>query len=169
MRINTKVFYLVALTAIMIMGCNEPKTQEMRVAKAPSGTITVEEAIVLNKEYLKTRQPLLDSLAGRGENVSSWWSLEDLKNYIAYAEQTAKDKGYVMSGIRIYQGAYPENYEDKEKAGYMTVFLAPTGTKGEQKGSFFNLQDGDGGDLDVPPLNEGHLGNPPHTGYPTQD
>ncbi|MAZ28367.1 MAG: hypothetical protein CL868_14990 [Cytophagaceae bacterium] len=167
MKINRKIsFILAASLMILLSACNNPTTAENVVPKAPKGTISTKEARELSMEFAKTRQPLLDSIAGREESVSSWWSLEDIKSYIAFAEKTAAEKGYKMDGIRIYQAAYPKDFSDKEKAGYMTMLIVPTGTNtGEQKGGFSFMLEGDA-DLDVAPLNFGYQNRPPGKNYP---
>ncbi len=153
---------------LMILSCNDQKESDEPV-KAPEGVISPKEAKVLNDTYTRTRAGILDSLLGRPDNRSSWWSVEDLRDYLKYAEQQAEEKGYELDGIRIYQGAYPEDYSDQKVAGYGTVFLVPTGIRtDQQKGSlFFNFQNS--GDIsEISPLDRGHPGNPPHASYPNQ-
>ena len=102
-----------------------------------------------------TRKKAVDSAAGRQDNRSSWWSLEDIKNYLAYAKNQADNLGYTLNGIRIYQGVYAGNAPNG-KADYATLFWVPTGKKSKSEGSMLNftLQGGDkdisGGD----PLNQ---------------
>ncbi|WP_231850219.1 hypothetical protein [Winogradskyella sp. PG-2] len=56
----------------------------------------------------------------RGDNRSSWWSIEDIQNYINYAENQAGELGYTMDGLRIYLGSYPNS---KGETGLTTLFL----------------------------------------------
>ncbi|NRB59132.1 MAG: hypothetical protein HRU50_04230 [Winogradskyella sp.] len=93
----------------------------------PKGLITPAEAQRLNDAYSSRHNLISQDITKRDDNRSSWVSLEDLKAFIEYAENQAKDLGYEMNGIRIYSGAYPT---DNGQAGYTTAFLVPT-TKGQ--------------------------------------
>lgn len=143
-------------------------SEEATMARAivkPKGVITPAQARALNDNWTNTRKQAVDSVAGRPDNRSSWWSLEDIKNYLAYAENQADTLGYTLDGIRIYLGVYAGNAPNG-KADYATVFWVPTGKKSNSKGSIINISmyrgdDIPGGD----PLNEGQNGEPPGGGY----
>jgi len=127
----------------------------------PNGIITPKEAKELCDRWMKTRGPAVDRAAHKKDNCSCWWSLQDLRDYLDYAEKQAKELGYTMDGVRVYLGAYGD--EAPTDAGYTTMFLAPTGVqKGVIGGA--NLKSGDitGGNL----LNRGQGGHPPNGGYP---
>jgi len=100
------------------------------------------------------------------EGMATWWSLEDMRNYLDYAENQAKNLGYAMDGVHVYLGVYGDN-APKDKAGYSTVFISPTGNKTLPEGtSGFAAQ---GGRNDIPgsdPLNDGDGGYPPQANYP---
>src|SRR5690606_37758411 len=100
----------------------------------PSGVITQERAIELHKTW-QTKNTALFNKAGstKSENevTSLGWSLEDLRNYLDYAEHESKEKGYNMTGVRVYFAAYPE------KGGQNTLFFAPTGYKAASQASMF--------------------------------
>ena len=172
MKLANKKFYrglsICVIVLMIFTSCNDQK-EDNEPVKAPQGVITSKEAQVLNDTYTRTRAAIIDSVLGRPDNRSSWWSVDDIRDYLKYAEQQAEDNGYKLDGIRIYQGAYPEDYPDQKVAGYGTVFLVPTGTRtDQQKGSiFFNFQES-GDIVAVSPLDRGHPGKPPHASYPNQ-
>lgn len=134
----------------------------------PKGVITPAEAKVLNDNWTKKRANLLfDSIAGRPDNRSAWWSVEDIQNYINYAENQTGQLGYEMDGLRVYFGVYP-NSAPNGRANYSTVFIVPTGKKIKSEGAVLpvNLLQGGGDDIDgANPLNKGGVGVPPGTGY----
>jgi hypothetical protein len=65
----------------------------------------------------------LSKLIGKDDNRSCYFSLPDLKNYIAYLEKSNQK----IDGIRIYFGSYDKT--EKNKEDMTTVFLAPTSNK----------------------------------------
>lgn len=165
--LNRYVFIL-GITSIGLLSLSSCINQEGEPAKAPEGVISIEQAKILDRTFTRTRYEAINQAIGMQDNRSSWWSLEDLKMYLNYAEQEADKKGYKLTGIRIYQGAYPKDWEDKDVAGYGTVFLSPTGyTINEQKSTIMNFNIlGDDGDIPIDPLNIGHAGDPPQASYP---
>ncbi|MFC5194945.1 hypothetical protein ACFPH8_06355 [Bizionia hallyeonensis] len=132
----------------------------------PAGVITSKEAMVLDEAFNSRHQLISDSIVMRPDNRSAWWSIEDIKNYIKYAENQSQELGYQMDGVRLYLGAYPDS--PKEGVGYTTMFFVPTGTQALSEGSSmpldFKRQGGDipGGDG----LNKGNMGDPPSANYP---
>jgi hypothetical protein len=135
----------------------------------PSGLITPAQAKALDANWTATRKRAVDSAAGRPDNRSSWWSLEDIQNYLAYAENQADSLGYEMNGIRVYLGVYPGNAPNG-KADYTTMFIVPTGKK-LHSGSNFNLFNfstlAGGGDIPGGDgINDGGNGYPPDASYP---
>ena len=144
-------------------GC-EKEMASTQIVK-PKGVITPNEARTLDQAFNSRHQLISDSIVGRPDNRSSWYSLGDMRDYLNYAENQARESGYTMDGVRIYLGAHKG---DGEEAGYTTMFLIPTGYQNIDKGSFLNmsttqksgdLTNGDGLDLGDP-------GNPPSANYP---
>ncbi|WP_296382857.1 hypothetical protein [Winogradskyella sp.] len=148
--------------------CND----QMEVTSEPplttlKGIITPKEASILDTAYNVKHRIINDSLyrksADGGDSRSSWWSLENIQNYINYAENQAGEQGYTMDGLRIYLGAYPDI--DGE-TGLTTMFFIPTGYKNTSEGSMFYIPQG-GGDLTGSDgLNLGGHGKPPSHNYP---
>lgn len=129
--------------------------------------ITPQEAKELNQNFVSTRTKAIDVAIGKKDAISSWFSLGDLKEYIAYVESEGKAKGITVNGLRVYFGAYPKNDKNPAKNNYATVFFAPTQAK---KGSLQKdsvtavVSSSDVEEIDA--LNGGHTGDPPSATYP---
>lgn len=142
----------------------ELKADESEKIVKPKGVISVEQAKKLNANWTLNRKAAVDSAAqkqGRNEDDrSTYWSLDDIENYLGYAKNQADSLGYQMTGIRVYLGVYGKN-AGQTKKDLTTMFIVPTGKK--SKASSFNFR---GNDEDIPegePLNNGD-GGP--SGYP---
>ncbi|MDP3313890.1 hypothetical protein [Lutibacter sp.] len=136
--------------------------------------ITPQEAKELNQNFIKTRSKELDKIVEREtgnptkkDAISSWFSLEELKEYIAYVEAQGKAKNITVNGLRVYFGAYAKNDKKEDKKALSTVFFVPTqaavgslnkeGVEGGEGGSDVDSIDG---------MNYGTSGNPPQAPYP---
>ncbi|MBJ7879964.1 hypothetical protein [Gelidibacter salicanalis] len=133
----------------------------------PKGLITPEQAKILDEAYNPRYKLISDSIVTMqgGDNRSSWYALGQVRDYLIYAENQAKELGYTMNGVRIYLGAHPNH---NGKAGNTTMFFIPTGIPHTADASMFNfsLQE-DGGDIpDAEGLNMGTDGRPPSASYP---
>ena len=127
----------------------------------PKGLITPERAKILNDAYTARCELVSRDITKRPDNRSTWYSLDEIENFLTSAKAQAKELGYEMSGIRIYCGAYPD---DGGEVGYSTTFIVPTtsGKIGEE------IED-DGNNPDLPGgngLNYGGNGKPPNANYP---
>ena len=137
--------------------------------------ITPKEAKELNQNFVKTKGKALNKIVEKEEKhphqkdaVSSWFSLDELKEYIAYVEEQGKEKGIDVNGLRIYFGSYSNNEKDASRKGLSTVFLAPTQAKVgvQQKDGLKGYAEG-GSDIDgIDGMNSGGLGFPPSASYP---
>ena len=127
----------------------------------PNGVISIEKAKELNTNWTLYRKPAVDSAAKRqGRNQddrSTYWSLNDVQNYLAYAQNEADSLGYKMSGLRVYLGVYGKN-AGQAKKDLTTMFMVPTGNKKTSQASFMSIQSGRG-DLPIDPLNDGSGGD----------
>lgn len=134
--------------------------------KPPSGVITPTQIRTLTQAYNGRYQIINDSLFDppkTEDNRSSWYKLEDIESYLAYAKQQAADSSYVMDGLRLYLGAYPSV---DGHLGLTTLLFVPTGYEKKSEGSFFSLQGGSR-DLDKSDgFNYGGEGVPPGINYP---
>ncbi|SFS41014.1 hypothetical protein [Lutibacter maritimus] len=125
--------------------------------------INFKEAQELNQNFVKTRTKSIDIAIGKKDAISSWFSLEEIKNYISYVEEQAKLKDLNVNGLRVYFGAYSNSINNVSKKGLATVFFVPTQAKIKS--------DIDGGDensdiIDIDALNDGQVGDPPSAEYP---
>jgi len=139
---------------------------ERSASNPPKGLIDSETAEAMSKAY-NPRQKVVSALIGLEDNVSSWYSIDDLNAYLAFAEVEAKEKGYTMNGIRLYLGVHPPITEDTKNL--TTLFMVSTGILNKSEGSMINLSMlQDGGD-DIPGgsgLDMGGQGDPPNKNYP---
>jgi len=129
----------------------------------PTQLITLEKARELNKNYNDTRAGLHQQKLGKEDANAVWYSLQELENYIAYIKRQGIEKGFDVDGIRLYMGVYPAT-EEASKAGYTTIFLAPTGLAKNVQKQATNT----GGSPDILAINAmnfGSMGNPPKLKY----
>lgn len=147
--------------AVYFYCCNADAITSPSEYVAPKGAITPEKAMALDKQFNKRHQLISDSILKKPDNRSAWFTLEDLRGYLDFAENEAKGLGYRMNGVRVYLGAYPNN-------GYTTVFFIPTGHKIKSQGSMGMVTYGDdNGDIEESTgLNAGQNGYPPQANYP---
>ena len=134
----------------------------------PKGLIKPNEAKTLDQAYNLKHRIINDSLFKKstngGDNRSSWWSIEEIQNYINYAENQAGELGYTMDGLRVYLGSHLDSVG---QTGLTTMFFIPTGYKNTSQGSIFAFPQGGG--MDIPGgdgLNHGGNGVPPSANYP---
>ena len=125
--------------------------------------INFKQAQELNQNFVKTRTKAIDGAIGKKDAISSWFSLEELKEYIAYVEEQGKLRNFDVNGLRVYFGAYSNTVNDVSKKDLSTVFFVPTQAKikSDENGG------GDNSDItDIDGLNQGQTGNPPSATYP---
>ena len=133
----------------------------------PIRVITPAQAKILNDDWTKYRQTAVDSAArkqGRYRDTRSvWWSIEDIQNYLAYAENQSGELGYNMTGIRVYLGVYGKN-AGQAKKDLSTMFIVPTGKKARSEASSLNLpiQPGNNNIPGIDPLNDGGGSDSPY-------
>lgn len=158
-------FVLGALS--MYFYCCKEEPEAIMATAPPNGLIKPSEAMILSKAYDSRYQLISDSIVTRdgGDNRSSWFALEDIQNFLDYAENQAGELKYTMNGIRIYAGA---ETSDKEGPGYTTFFIMPTGYPNTSEGNMFNyyFQGGKGDIIGGNGLNHGDQGDPPGATYP---
>ncbi|MFT7050334.1 MAG: hypothetical protein ACJAZK_000930 [Psychroserpens sp.] len=136
----------------------------------PKGIITPTQIKTLTQAY-NARYDSINATVFRGvqggDNRSSWYSLDDVRNYLDSAEKQATSLKYTMDGVRLYLGAEPIV---GSTPGYTTLLFVPTGTPVTSEGYMFNfaIQKG-GGSPDIPGgngLDRGTQGDPPSANYP---
>ncbi len=136
---------------------------------APKGIINPSEIKTLTQAY-NPRYDTITKIFFRGidggDNRSSWYSLEDLRGYLDFAENEAKNNKQTMDGVRLYLGAHPT---EDNRPGFTTLIFVPTGITNTSKGTMLNLNFQGGGSPDLnggSGLNAGGHGNPPGINYP---
>lgn len=132
--------------------------------ETPRGLITPEQAKALDQAYNSRHKLISSSILKKPDNRSTWYAIEEIEKFLAYAKSEASELGYTLDGIRLYDGAYPE-VEGEE--GYSTVFLIPTGTPDHVKTKSAKAMSPDSGDIPGGSgLNMGQGGIPPEANYP---
>ncbi|QNK78071.1 hypothetical protein H7F37_03020 [Winogradskyella sp. PAMC22761] len=158
--------FIVGALVVFLYNSNNYKAAKYTVSKPPSGVISPDEIKMLSQEYNERYKIINDWLfkdSKTGDNRSSWYKLEDIENYLAYAKQQAIDNGNTLDGLRLYLGAHPDTNEEE---GLTTLFFVPTGYNNTSEGGFIAVQ-GVGNDLsDSDGLNAGKNGMPPKANYP---
>lgn len=159
------IFGIVIGALIMYFYCSAPHADlEIR---APKGLISPDQAKTLDHAYNERYRLISDSIVKRegGDNRSSWYALDQVRDYLNYAEKEAQELGYSMDGVRIYLGAHPD---ENGEAGYTTLFFVPTGKPNKAAASMFNfsMQSGGGDIQGANGLDMGNRGDPPSSNYP---
>jgi len=128
-------------------------------ANPPKDTITVAQAKILSDNWANNNPTRIDSLIDvegpRKAMRSVWWSLNDINEYLAYAQAKSDTLGYTMTGVRIYLGNYGKDAKPSKK-NRNTMFIVPTGPKNINKGSSISLSlPPTDSDIPAPGLNKG--------------
>lgn len=167
-KLGGLILGIVIGAAAMYYYCSmEYDVVDSMVPITPNGLIKPDEIKALTEAY----NPRYDSITSQffrdvegGDNRSSWYSLEELNNYLETAEKQAGELQYTMTGVRIYLGAHPTV---NDIPGYTTMLFVPTGYPNKSKGSMFNFKYQGGGDIPGGDgLNHGGDGKPPGANYP---
>lgn len=167
-RVN--IVALVLFTSVTFFSCKTEGEQTVAMDVIESKLLTVEEAKAMSQKFVRDverlqKMAMQDSMYQQGNKMkisaSAAFTLEEIEEYIKYAKKEAASKGFEMDGLRLYFGVYTKG----GKKDYTAMFFAPTGKKSVEQGGFFFF-DGESGDLDVPPLNDGGMGDPPIATYP---
>ncbi|MCB4808984.1 hypothetical protein LG651_12065 [Tamlana sp. 62-3] len=142
-------------------------TPENTMPKAPKDTISVAEATKLSDNWANNNITEIDVVlevdGSRKKTRSVWWSLDEINQYLAYAQAESDTLGYTMTGVRVYLGNYGKDSKPSKK-NRNTMFIVPTGPKKVFKASSLNIiLPPTDGDIPVPPLNNASGGN---NGYP---
>lgn len=148
-------FILGAIAVYFYITSSSPITSPPPTLPAPpSGTIPYQTAQELSDNWTLLRKRGNDNAAGKPDNRSSWYALQDVKDFIELAEEAAKVEMKEMNGIRLYLGVNDIN--EKDVKGYTTIFMVPT-------------ENDKGVNIDIPKANGldmGTKGMPPSAAYP---
>jgi hypothetical protein len=120
-------FLLISCQSEKITNCPEENS------KRPKQAITYKEMASMFKEYDNGQKKVLDKYITsktKGKDsvatISQFYSIEGLKQYIAYIERLSKEKDIPLTGIKIFTSAYPSDYSIKEYQNRIAFILAPT-------------------------------------------
>lgn len=160
---STKLIGYFAIV-LSLAACDNTNTKAVKIAK-PAHAISKKRAISLSNNYT-ARYDSISRIIGKEDNRSTWYSLKELKAYIAYIEAQGKEQGYAVDGIRFYLGAYPTDDKNIKKQNETTIFLAPTGKKIEITKKSTKIGNPTSPDiLTIDAYNFGNPGWPPHKTY----
>ena len=116
----------------------------------PKGIISALEAKELNDNWTSLRARENEAAAGKPDNRSSWYSLDDMQNFLTQIKENHPN----VNGVRFYLGV---ETTEKDAKGLTTIFMVPT------------ENDGNGNNKDIPNakgMDRGDDGNPPNAVYP---
>ena len=148
---KTKTFYylLICCISLSIISCNtESKTTKTKSkddtcypnSDRPSQAITYPEMASMFKEYDNGQKIVLDKyIASKTEGrdsvatISEFFSIDELKQYIAYIEKLSKEKDINLTGVKIFTAAYPSDYKIEKYQNRVSFILMPTTNIGDQK------------------------------------
>jgi len=92
--------------------------------------VNTEHVDSLIRTYKKERWIHNTERLGKADSLSSWYSIEELEEFIAKAKQEGAD------GIKLYFAAYPQDFKKiPEYAGRQTVVMVATKQKETAEGS----------------------------------
>lgn len=160
----TKIVKL-AFVTLLVVTLNSCVDKPIYKGK-PENAISVKKAQELCNNF-DTRHDTISALIGKPDNRSSWHSIKEIEQYIAYIKKEGQERGLNVNGIRIYFGAYGPKEVGREN--YSTLFLVPTvkGRSNTVKGvkNFAAVDTLNRDTYDIDPLNLGEAGNPPSKKY----
>lgn len=138
---NTRV--LIGILILIIIGlllnnCKDrPSSKEV---PPPSQTISLDQAQILQEEYVRTRSEIVNKTLGFEDTRDFWFSLDSLEQYIRYVKSESAKQGLEDLGLRIFYSAYPkESKEQWPDPGFSTVIIVPTNGKPSLGNGFFPI------------------------------
>lgn len=135
-------FFFILIFTSLIVSCSQESITKCpeQNSKRPAQAINYEEAASMFKTYDNGQKKVLDEYIikrSRGKDsistVSIFFEIDELKQYIAYIERLSKEKEIELTGIRIFNAAYPADYEKEEYQNRTTTILFPTANIGDKK------------------------------------
>ncbi|PCI32610.1 MAG: hypothetical protein COB60_09095 [Flavobacteriaceae bacterium] len=130
----------------------------------PNGLISPLQAKALNEEFITTRSKEMNNVVKKltgdkkdQDAYCTWFSIEELENYIAYTKEQATLNGKNLTGLNVYFGAYPTEDKHPKDSNLSTIFFAPTTKKSKLDVTELSTES----DTDLDGLNQGTVGWPP--------
>ncbi len=152
----------------------------LRGDQPPTSTDAIEDHLIepetakrWNELYRTSRYNVINESLGltdeQLDNRSTWYSLEEIEQYIAYAKRRSHELGDNLTGFRLHLAVNPEVEVVNNQGvnvGQTTIFIAPTKSTETGKAGFLNFYDDHNEDNDdIEPLERGSAGDPPHDPY----
>lgn len=140
MKSITKLFYALALSVLMFSySCTDYAGGGDYGNNPPDILLTYPELVTMLNHYDETRKAQFGAVVGKPEDTRiTFFTIKELKDYIAYVEKEAKKKKIPLTGINFISAAYPDNYQrDPIKSNFRTLIMFPATTiNGEKMVSF---------------------------------
>lgn len=117
------------LQAIFCVFCPKPPKPHK-----PETLLTYHEVVDMLRHYDETRREQLIGALGFEDTRVNTFDFYELKNYLAYVEKEAKEKGIKLKGISFIKGVYSEKTNHRDDfIGYENLMYMPTTViQGEQ-------------------------------------
>lgn len=136
----TKLFYMLAFSVLMFTySCNDYAGGGDYGNKPPEILLTYPELVTMLNHYDETRKAQFGAAVGKQEDTRiNFFTIKELKDYIAYVEKESKKKKIPLTGINFISAAYPDNYtRDPRRSNFQTLIMFPATTiAGEEMVSF---------------------------------
>ncbi|MBW8242770.1 hypothetical protein K1F50_08165 [Muricauda oceani] len=160
---NNKNIVIASFGAILLLlgACQqgpkkeEPKESEPRQEKVapPKGIISLEESKSLYDNYTKNRLDIIEKFEAERNADEKFvparftsFTYADMKQYMHYVEQEAKEAGVKVASLRLYFANYPDkpDFPDGEKVVHPrqnSIFIVPTTMMdGEEQGFYIDAE-----------------------------
>ncbi|GAB1858508.1 hypothetical protein MHTCC0001_33470 [Flavobacteriaceae bacterium MHTCC 0001] len=140
---------------------NNWKDKKAKVDSLVTSKIAAEDLNKLNAIKEKVKNKVEDKIKDKEKkkritNVS--WPLEEIRQYLDYAEAAADSLGYDMTEVAIYYGNYGKKAKPS-KRNKNTLFIVPRGNRKLSKGSVLNLSLQSSNNIPAFVLNDGNGGD----------
>lgn len=146
MKSITKLCYALSLGILLFsFSCND-YIGVQPPQNPPKMLLYYSELVPMLEHYDETRKEEFGRIIGKREDTRIvYFTLQEIKEYIAYMEKACNDKNIPFEGINFISASYPESHtEDPRKRKFQTLIMMPATTvAGESKVSFDPFQSGD--------------------------
>lgn len=93
----------------------------------PETLLTYKEVVMMLSDYDNTRLDILADALGFEDSRVNTFDFYELKNYLEYTENLAREKGIKLKGVSFVKGVYnKEMARDEELIGYENLMYIPT-------------------------------------------
>ncbi|BDW93048.1 hypothetical protein MACH07_18800 [Flagellimonas marinaquae] len=130
-----------------------PIAEQTEPVPPPKGIISLKESKSLYDNYTKNRVDMIEEFEAEREPEKEFdaarftsFTYADMKNYMAYVEQEAKEAGVEVASLRLYFANYPNkpDFPDGDKVVHPrqnSIFIVPTTIiDGEELGFYIDAE-----------------------------